>query len=215
VHISDRGFEKASHMTLSKINTIVILIMENRSFDHMLGYLSLDGIMPVEGLRKDPAWLATWENEYSGKYYPLFEIDPKLPPCTDPSHEYRSIARQISKPAVGQPNMGGFVESYASYSDPVPGDPSGVMGYFGAGSVPAFDFFAKHYCVCDHWFSSLPLGTQANRFMAMAGESPLLDNAPNLLPDKPLVYDWLTAKNIPWRAYQSGNSFPFFTLMPR
>ncbi len=36
---------------LSKIDHIVVLMMENRSFDHMLGYLKLDGVMPeVEGL---------------------------------------------------------------------------------------------------------------------------------------------------------------------
>jgi len=38
-------------MALSDIETIVIVIMENRSFDHMQGYLSLDGIMDIEGLR--------------------------------------------------------------------------------------------------------------------------------------------------------------------
>ena len=36
-------------MALSDIETIVIVIMENRSFDHLLGYLSLDGRLPVEG----------------------------------------------------------------------------------------------------------------------------------------------------------------------
>lgn len=202
-------------MALKDIKTIVVAIMENRSFDHMMGYLSMNGTLAVEGLKKDPAWQATWENEFKGKYYPLFEIDPKLPPCTDPWHDHKSIALQINKPAVGRPNMGGFVESYATLSDPIPDDPSGVMGYFGPESVPIYDFFAKNYCVCDHWFASLPLGTQANRFMAMAGESPLVDNAGTLLPNRDLVYDWLTAHSVPWRAYQSGNSFPFFTLMPK
>src|SRR5579872_2565456 len=111
--------------------------------------------------------------------------------------------------------MGGFVENYATLSDPIPTDPGAVMGYFGPSLVPTYDFFAKHYCVCDHWFSSLPLGTQANRLMAMSGTSSLVDNAGALLSDQPLVYDWLTANNITWRAYQSGDSFPFFTLMPR
>jgi phospholipase C len=60
----------------------------------------------------------------------------------------------------------------------------------------------------------LPLGTQANRLMAMAGESRIVDNAPVLLPDQPLVYDWLTANKVTWCAYQSGDFFPFFSLMP-
>ena len=40
-----------------------------------------------------------------------------------------------------------------------------------------FDFFARNFAVCDHWFSALPTGTQANRLMAMSGESSIVDNA--------------------------------------
>src|ERR1700761_7108776 len=123
-------------MSLSDIQTIVIVIMENRSFDHMLGYLSLDGIKPVEGLKGDAAWQASFANAYDGKSYPLFRIEPGAEPCSDPQHDQRSIACQINTPAPGR--MGGFVESFKAYSDPVPGAPGGVRGYFDGGSVPAF-----------------------------------------------------------------------------
>jgi phospholipase C len=201
-------------MALSDIETIIIVIMENRSFDHMSGYLSLDGAMDVEGLRKDAAWQASFANVYKAKNFGLFPIQTGSAPCSDPEHDFKSIALQIKEACAGQPSMGGFVESFAEYSDPRPSDPSGVMGYQTATTVPTFDFFAKNYCVCDHWFSALPLGTQANRLMAMAGESKVLDNAPLLLPSQDLVYDWLTSKNIPWCAYQSGDFLPFFALMP-
>ena len=193
-------------MALSDIETIILLIMENRSFDHMLGYLNLDGSMRVEGLQADAAWQSSFANEYAGKRYPIFPIDPKSAPCSDPQHDHQSIALQISKAPVGRGirSMGGFVESYATLSDPKPTDPSAVMGYFQGASVPTFDFFARNYCVCEHWYSSLPLGTQANRLMAMSGVSPLLDNAPVFLPEQDLVYDWLTAHRIPWCAYQAG-----------
>lgn len=202
-------------MALSDIETIVIVIMENRSFDHMLGYLSMEGISGVDGLRGDEAWLASFANQYAGKPYRLFPIDPDFAPCSDPQHDRQSIALQIFKAPIGPgpKQMGGFVESFATLSDPKPGDPSAVMGYFRATSVPVFDFFARNYCVCDHWFASLPLGTQANRLMAMAGESPLLDNAGLFLPEQPLVYDWLQAHDVPWCAYQAGDFLPFFSLM--
>jgi phospholipase C len=201
-------------MALSDIETIVIIIMENRSFDHMLGYLSLEGLSPVEGIKPNKAWQESFSNSYHGRSWEPFPIKADSTPCSDPQHDRQSIATQISKPALKQPSMGGFVESYATLSDPIPTDPGAVMGYFNAESVPTFDIFAKNYCVCDHWYSSVPLGTQANRLMAMAGESLVLDNAPVLLPDQDLVYDWLTRKNIPWRVYQSGDFLPFFTLMP-
>ena len=180
----------------------------------MLGYLSMNGVLPVNGLKSDAVWQSSFDNGFANKEYKLFPIPAGATPCSDPQHDRQSIATQIGTAASGQPSMGGFVESYVKYSDPVPTEPGAVMGYFEAASVPTFDFFAKHYCVCDHWFSSLPLGTQANRLMAMAGESLVLDNAPVMLPDQDLVYDWLTLKDIPWRAYQSGDFLPFFSLMP-
>jgi phospholipase C len=45
-------------MALQDIETIIFVIMENRSFDHMLGYLgtaAANAPMPVEGIRDDPA----------------------------------------------------------------------------------------------------------------------------------------------------------------
>lgn len=47
-------------MALTDIETIVIVIMENRSFDHMQGYLSLEGVMNVDGLSADSAWQSSF-----------------------------------------------------------------------------------------------------------------------------------------------------------
>lgn len=202
---------------LSLIDTIVIVIMENRSFDHGLGYLSLDGPshIPLEGLKSTPGWQAGRANQYNGKTYDLHCIAADYP-ISDPQHNRESIRTQIELPPADQHllRMGGFVESYAKFSDPRPTDLAGVMGYYDASAVPVFDFFARNYCVCDHWFASLPLGTQANRLMAMAGESLVIDNAPAGLPFQKLVYDWLRDNKIAWAAYQWGGFLPFFSLMP-
>src|SRR5262249_18018214 len=100
--------------------------------------------------------------------------------------------------------------SYAT-RQPAATDPKLVMGYYDADSVRIFDFLAREFAVCDQWFSALPTGTQANRLMAMAGESRIKDNV-RLLPAQSLVYDWLTSNDVPWCSFQwAGN--PFFTLM--
>lgn len=197
---------------LDLIEHIVIVILENRSFDHMLGYLSLPGPkrMAVEGLRDDQEWLRAHANSGVAPYeFGDQEID-------DPPHELATIAVQIGKPlSPGGPcPMNGFVESYRQ-RQPAPSDQRMVMGYYTDSSVPAFDFFARQYTICDHWFASLPTGTQPNRLMAMSGTTSILDNAPVLLPDQPLVYDWLSEKGVPWCVYQSGDFLPFFSLMPR
>jgi len=54
-------------MSLLDIETIIIAIMENRSFDHMLGYLSLDASLPVDGLHPDQAWQDSYINDYAGQ----------------------------------------------------------------------------------------------------------------------------------------------------
>ena len=54
---------------LDEIEHIVVLMLENRSFDHMLGYLSLEpGGLDVDGLQAGMA------NEYEGHSYPIFEL---------------------------------------------------------------------------------------------------------------------------------------------
>ena len=204
-------------MSLSQIDTIVILIMENRSFDHMLGYLSAENILAVDGIKKDVSWLERYANPGPSNSISPHPLASTFQTFADPQHDEASIALQINSPTVSSisPLMGGFVESYMKFSSPPPTDPGAVMGYYDGAAVPVFDFFARHYCVCDRWFAALPLGTQANRLMAMSGASSLLDNADLFLPDQPLVYDWLSANKINWCAYQSGDFLPFFSLMPK
>jgi phospholipase C len=206
-------------MALADIETIVIAILENRSFDHALGYLSLPGTngpAGLEGLKADRDWRASVANRIEdGRTFEPELVTPEAAAVDDPPHDQASIAMQIATPSVGTPSMGGFVKSYLRFSKAAPADPSAVMRFHDQATVPVFDFFARNYCVCDHWFAALPLGTQANRLMAMAGESRLIDNSGLLLPDQQLVYDWLTDARVSWCAYQSGNFLPFFSLMAK
>ncbi len=199
---------------LNQIEHVVIVIMENRSFDHMLGYLSLagSGRLAVEGLSSDANWLAKHANPYGTNSYAPFHLTGQ--PILDPPHEKKTIAIQIGTPTTpGDPApMNGFVESYMTL-DPKPADPSVIMGYYTADDVPAFDALARTFTVCDQWFSALPTGTQANRLMAMSGETSVVDNAPLFLPEQDLVYDWLANLNVQWCAYQAGDFLPFFALM--
>jgi phospholipase C len=197
---------------LELIDTIVVVILENRSFDHMLGYLNLPGParLPLEGLQSDPQWLQQHANSGVEPFeFSVQQID-------DPPHEHATIEIQIGSPRLpgGPYPMDGFVESYLMRHPP-PADKRLVMGYYTAPEVPALDFFARNYTICDHWFSALPTGTQANRLMAMSGATSLIDNAPLFLPDQPLVYDWLTEHKVSWCVYQSGDFLPFFALMRR
>jgi len=206
-------------MALSDIDTFVYVMLENRSFDHMLGYLSLDdtpGRMAVDGLRTDPAWRARHANLGNGTPHQVKRLLSAQPIDEDPPHGNATIAKQINTPtAGGAATMGGFVQTYLdAFRNPPPADPAAVMGYYDAEAVGIYDFLARNYCVCDRWFTPLPLGTQANRLMAMSGTSKVVDNVRGL-PDQELVYDWLGGRGIGWRAYVSGGFVPFFLMMSK
>jgi phospholipase C len=196
---------------LRRLETIIIVIMENRSFDHLLGYLSLaGGRTDVDGV-KDEAWRLAHANP--GTAGPVSPFALTQMGILDPPHEREPIAWQIGT-ASGSPGpMMGFVQSYARRR-PAPDDESLVMGFYRAPHVPMADFFAREFLICDHWFSSLPTGTQPNRLMAMSGIAAREDNAQFLLTDQELVYDWLDRHAVPWRVYHDG-PLPFFALMER
>jgi len=200
---------------LNKIKTIVILMMENRSFDHMLGYLSLAPFnrTDVDGLSQAPDWLTKFTNYDHGQAItPFLSQDPHtMPDDFDPPHERSNIAAQIDPRQDDSFPLNGFVSAIPPKVSTNPDVRKLVMSYFGAAQAPMTDFLAKHFTICDRWFCSLPAGTQPNRLMSMGGFS-MIDVNQTPLPDQDLVYDWLNQRNISWRVYHQ--EIPFFALMP-
>ena len=134
---------------LERIEHIVVLMLENRSFDHMLGYLSLEGGREeIDGLRPGMA------NDLGGRSYPIHHLGPTYFPNErwDPEHTAAAVDRQINGGA-----MDGFPASYAETlaARGVDADPGVVMGYYNASDLPVFDHFAEQFCVCDRWHSSV------------------------------------------------------------
>jgi phospholipase C len=200
------------------IDTIVVVMMENRSFDHLLGYLSTPPFnrSNVDGLQLGDEWIAKASSLYKDFHYaPFLLLDPYDMIDADPPHERDQIATQMGTAVNGIFPMNGFVANYATAKGarpPAPASPPPVMGYFTPEQVPVTDFFAQNFAICDHWFSSLPAGTQPNRLMAMSGFTTIdVNQVP--LPNQELVYDWLTQRGIRWRVYHEG--LPFFAMMPR
>jgi phospholipase C len=203
-------------MALEDIDTIIVVIMENRSFDHMLGYLNLPGPgrIALEGLSSDAGWLADLANPYQGTNYESRPLDPSVQTIVDPNHNWDGVATQIGEQTQGGYAMGGFVQSYATYSQPAPppADYWHAMGYYDAPAVPTYDFFARHFLTCDHWFCALPAGTQPNRLMAMSGTSSVFENGSSRIQHQDLVYEWLEGHSVSWCSYVWGDFLPFFAL---
>jgi phospholipase C len=206
-------------MSLADIDTIVIVIMENRSFDHMLGYLALPGPghLPVEGVSDDPAWRGKYANFTSKPAEPPVEPHPLGADVSgepDLPHNWDPVSHQINTTTAGGVPMGGFVQAYESAWPGKPINRALPMGYYDARTVPTYDFLAHNYLVCDHWFAGLPTSTQPNKLVAMGGESGIADGHGIQIPNQRLVYNWLNDNHVEWRVFTYGEFVPFFALMP-
>ena len=93
------------------IDTIVVVMMENRSFDHVLGHLSYDGKMPgVNGLKRPLYQEAYWNLFETSKFLPWKMQDRGM--GFDPPHEDSQVAKQLNASQSGTIRMSGFVRAY-------------------------------------------------------------------------------------------------------
>src|SRR3954454_9696275 len=109
---------------LDAIKHIVVLMMENRSFDHMLGYLKLDGMADIDGLTGPDA---NFNLDEDGNRIPIHALDAEkstvqrsgeaLQKKLDPDHSPKGVATQIG-PGYGETPMGGFVKAFVDSRKP-------------------------------------------------------------------------------------------------
>jgi hypothetical protein len=143
---------------LANIDHIVVLMMDNRSFDHMLGYLSTnDGRGDVDGLRGGE------RNRYKGIDYPSFQL-PDTVFNESPCHRHECVEHQINGG-----KLDGFVADFAKHYESAGVDPGRVMGYHPASHVPVYDALAREFLICQHWFAAHPGPTFPNRFYTLTG----------------------------------------------
>ncbi len=201
-----------SQGTLANIDHIVVLTQENRSFDHMLGYLSL----PYEkgGMsRTDVDGLKGGEfNMLNGRKCEVFRFAPGDTIFSPgPSNSVESVALSINGEKLTDPIMGSFVLAHAN--DFGPATAPRVMGYHTADNVPTFDALARDFAICQRWFSPHPGSTFPNRFYELTGRPSIdpwgaWDYDDSLLPVfTDTIFDHLTDQGVSWKYFENGYSF--------
>jgi phospholipase C len=175
---------------LARIDHIVVLMLENRSFDHMLGYLKLEAGLPIDGLE------ALMSNTHAGKTYRVHHLkSTKLTKDQDPGHGGAEVIEQLSN------GNGGFVSNYAKHNSKDP-NPGTVMGYYNGTDLPVYDHLAREYAVCDRWFCSVPGATWPNRLYAVCGRAARSkDNKSQPLYAVPSFVRELDKAKVSWRWY--------------
>ena len=153
---------------LDQLKHIVVLMMENRSFDHMLGALKAEDprINGLTGNESNP----DTTNEPT-KVAPLAQFQSQLDP--DPDHHFVAVNKQLffgtpGPPAV--PSMQGFVQSYFDQRRDV-NHSRKIMYYFKPDKLPVLTTLARSFAVFNGWFASIPGPTICNRAFAHYGTS--------------------------------------------
>jgi len=153
---------------LEQLQHIVVLMMENRSFDHMLG--SLKAVDPqIDGVTPDLSNLDTNGNAVQAQ--PLAEFQAQLQP--DPDHHFPAVDLQIfggSTDPNRVANMQGFVKSYFNQQKDVAHSQK-IMYYFAQNQLPVLTTLALQFAVFNRWFASIPGPTICNRAFAHYGTS--------------------------------------------
>jgi phospholipase C len=193
----------------SKIQNVVVLMLENRSFDHLLGDLpGASGIQP-----------GMMNLDFRKGGDPVAEVSvrkatsPAMP--FDPNHEFTDVSLQLSlKGEAGDgmaAPMGGFLESAQEVAGPNPDDAARVMEYFVRDQLPALYALAAEFAVCNSWHSSLPGPTFPNRFFVHAATSGGLTQSPSEVSilegfsfEQGTVYSKLSDGGRSWRIYHDG-----------
>jgi phospholipase C len=153
---------------LDNLKHIVVLMMENRSFDHMLG--SLTAVNPnIDGITADLSNPDTKGNPVAPQ--PKAQYQSQLQP--DPDHHFPAVDLQIfggSTDPNRQANMQGFVKSYFNQQQDV-GHSQNIMYYFTQKQLPVLTILATEFAVFNRWFASIPGPTVCNRAFAHYGTS--------------------------------------------
>jgi phospholipase C len=172
---------------------VFTLMLENRSFDHMLGFSGITGMdastgvqTPIDGLQ--PGVNSNAFNEYKGQRCDALD-DACFCLAVGPHHNFSDVYEQLVGPdqsppqtktlTYPEPTNSGFVASYVKAIGGAAGaDPCDAIKCFSPANLPVLHELAGEFVVCDAWFSSMPGPTWPNRFFVHAASSGGLDHSP-------------------------------------
>jgi len=231
------GIEYDAKTNLTFMNTppiqhVFVLMLENRSFDHMLGF---SGITGSDAVTAEPTQIngltGVETNQYDGTSYPAISpADYAVP--VDPPHEFPDVFLQLcGAGSTYQPGGAyapvvntGFVASYAAAGGAASADPGRIMQCFAPDQLPVLNALAREFALCDNWHASMPGPTWPNRFFVHAASSSGLDHSPTtaeIVLWEALsgfsfaggsIYDLMNRNKVRWRLY-AGDGFPMVAAL--
>ncbi|HEY2253045.1 MAG TPA: alkaline phosphatase family protein, partial [Planctomycetaceae bacterium] len=220
-------------MGMENIEHVVVVMMENRSFDNLLGWL-YDNATDRPAFNIPDQTPTTFDGLVAGQYFnslgpggpPVFASrpptgwlpanNPQVVPTPDPHEEFDNIAMQIFgkfPPAAGaQPDMSGFLANYGT-TDAGAAAAGQIMQSFGPAEANVINGLARNFAVCDRWFASVPAQTWPNRGFVHAGSSNGHINNDYYEPyDIPTIFNVLEDQKKSWGVFFDTTLIPSLTL---
>jgi phospholipase C len=208
---------------LRSVKHVVQLMLENRSFDQMLGFLyEKTGNKSPTGQKFEGLTGNEFNEDDDGTKAKIFKIaadskvHPYFMPGADPGEGFQNTNIQLfstDKPDPGaRPTNSGFVKNFKTaiaydvskhYRDSIPGTKaSDIMGMYTPEMLPVMSALARGFAVCDHWFASAPTQTLPNRAFAGAATSlGFLSNKSAHFFPCPSIYGRLSDRKIDWAIF--------------
>jgi len=185
---------------LPRIRHIVVLMMENHSYDNYLGMLRDRG----EGFPLDHDGNPAPVNiRADGESVRAFQLPSPVQRPGLPSQSWHASHLQW-----GEGTCEGFVASaqeLLAEAEADTGAAAVAMGYWSERDLPFYYGLARTFPLADHWFSSCLGPTFPNRRFLIAGTAHgLIDDSPYDLFDYPptgTIFDLLTEHGISWANY--------------
>ena len=221
---------------LQQIKHIVVVMMENRSFDNLVGWLydptnpppynipapangpnTYDGLLPQTYFNEYPKGTKVYA-QYPPQAYPP-KNNANLVPDPDPNEEFTNMHSQIfgkSAQPCDPPNMSGFLADYATTSTH---HPEQIMQSFAPANANVINQLAANFAICDAWFASCPCQTWPNRGFVHTGSSDGHINNDDYEPyDIPTIFNILEAQDKSWGVFHDSTLIPSLThvqFLPR
>ena len=212
------------------VQHLFVLMLENRAFDHMLGFSMISGRDAQTGEPTRVNGLTGSEsNVFNRSSYTVSKGADLVMPA-DPGHEFTNVLVQLCGPGVNYSPGGayppidksGFVASYAASGGiAAPGE---VLKCFAPEQLPVLTALAGEFAVCDNWHASMPGPTWPNRMFVHAGSSGGLDHSPTnqeIVGWETIggfqfkagsIFDALKQKGVSHRIY-AGDDFPMVAAL--
>lgn len=212
-----------------KIKHIVVLMFENRSFDHLLGaFPGVNGVLLPDG-SVNPAYYNTMsplDPPDQNSNPPLLPTPIDLSGQSGLTHDFNHDFGDGMMPDIFGPGCTGYVNgvpvnapaatfpatnsgflstiAYNVTNDP-PNGPS-VMYFFENGAMKVFNQLASEFVVCDNWHCDMPGHTKPNRcFMHCATTGNIgIDDNNSGIEDTKTIYQQIDQMGYDWKMYTPG-----------